>query len=732
MTIDVHAEHRAWAFGALDELERFLRDPEFEGHLEAEAESIEKRRRELREGKYRVVFLGAYNVGKSSLINAFLGDEYLPTILEECTVKITQLVRAETMKTVLHCLEPPTDDELHALTRLIDACGIGARVLGGVDAPELAIMYAGKTPRELLKTLNALVTMNADEDFPQLRTLRQKFEEVTIHLPSDALAEDIALVDSPGVHTMTETSRRIAEGIIPHCHLVICLIDSQSAGNEHNREFIESIVRQHHRKVFFIINKSDQLNADEIDLRGRRGPAKDLYRTIHGIVEEPEVFFISSLYALTASQLDQGRITLEHLDANQKIKIPFGKQRELMQAEDPGRAVAAYLLEQSDIGAFRERLHEYLYQENKEGAILELVCRFIDDSAWKYARPLEIKLELAKDVPRLAELERDRARLQEELDAFEGKARQIERDYESMAQGGHVMGADYPGYKALVWDRFTDAVVERTVMGPLAHWLDDAEHMKLLRRGGSPALKQEMEKAIDAFAREATTDIEQRVMAVESRLIGRMREAGMAADGWTLESLSAKRPEVEGVSVKRNGSAFGYGFAGMLAGGAAGAFLATQVFLNAEIDASVRCIAGAAAGGVLGLLAGLFMRPKRSEQDVREDARRMVSERVEQALIRGPEQDARQGNGSIRDQLKEALEQRRKAFETLISKSSEQVRLEIRTRIGVIAEEEARLRQKQEEVIARLEPKISALASLGREANRIAEVNAPREKQARS
>ena len=509
MSSEKHAEHRAWAFDGLDRLQAFLDDPDFEGAIDDETALLDRKRTELREGKYRVVFLGAFNVGKSTLLNAFLGDEYLPSILEECTTKITHILRGDSMRAVLRLSSPADDSAVMALTGLMQACHIAATVSLSEDASEIIIDYKNVVAKDLQNSLNALITFNADEDFPQLKEFRRKFDELVVYLPNDRIEEDIALVDSPGVHSISETNTKIVHDIIPSCHLVICLLDSQSAGNEQNRDFIESIVTHKHRKVFFVINKSDQLNPHEIDPTGRRGPAKDLFRWLGGIVSHPELFFVSSLYGVVAAQLAGRRITLDEVGDNNKIKVPFNVQQRIFDSGDPTREASAYLLEQSNFPALQNRLLEYLYTENREGAIVETVCRFINDTAWRYARPMETKVELARNVPRLTELRRQRGALQDAMQGNRDEAARLLGRFRSMASGGDVDGVAYEGYETLVANRLSTTLIEEDVMKPLRSWVANDENLKRAKAEDYRPLTAELEKQLDAFIQSAQAQINQ-------------------------------------------------------------------------------------------------------------------------------------------------------------------------------------------------------------------------------
>ena len=72
--INPHQENREWLLEALGYLEAFVaRDEDYFGDRIYETKALAYQRSVVKDGKYRVVFLGAFNVGKSTAINAFLG-----------------------------------------------------------------------------------------------------------------------------------------------------------------------------------------------------------------------------------------------------------------------------------------------------------------------------------------------------------------------------------------------------------------------------------------------------------------------------------------------------------------------------------------------------------------------------------------------------------------------------------------------------------------------------------
>lgn len=722
MNADTHAENRAWTFDALDQLEGFLEDPDFEGNEVEEREDIQRKRKDLQENKYRVVVLGAFNVGKSMLINAFLGDEYLPTVLEECTTKITHIVKADHMRTVLHLAAPATEDELNALRTVVDMCGIGAEVHPSDEGPEVFVVYSGSTPKELLKSLQTLVTSNADEDFPQLRTLRDKFDEITIELPTDLLEEDIALVDSPGVHSISETNKKITQSIIPRSHLVVCLIDSQNAGNEQNRSFIEGIVKDRNRKVFFVINKSDQLNKEEIDPKGRRGPAKDLVRSLKGIVESPELFFVSSLYSVVSSQLRKRKIGLVDLDGNNKIKVPFGMHESLLNADDPADAVAVYLSEHSNIGALKNRLLDYLYTENREVAIVEAVCRYVDGVSWKYARPLEIKLQMARDIPRLDELVAMRNDLDLSLEEEKRRHDRVLERFNAMATGGIVDGVEFPGYNGMVDQGLNEKAVEEQVAKPLEDWINNDRNFRAAKKGGYEPLRKEVDARLDAYIQHVQLELNRHAEMTEQRALESFGATRERVEAGERRFIDASRAKIGPLQAGLGGSYFGFAVVGAILGAAigVGAMGALQGWQQQEA-----LMMGGGVGAAAGLLLGLIFRAATGRKVLKRRLVQQMREKVRKVLLDGVSADG-QKVAPVREQLKQSMERRRQGFVNGVEAASDDAIAAIRRELDEVEAEEREIRREQEEVISRLEPKANMLTALGERARGIVDMRSTR------
>ena len=56
----------------------------------------------LKEQRLKILFAGQFKTGKSTLINAMLGQEVLPADVMPCTAVITEIEYAENPRAVLH------------------------------------------------------------------------------------------------------------------------------------------------------------------------------------------------------------------------------------------------------------------------------------------------------------------------------------------------------------------------------------------------------------------------------------------------------------------------------------------------------------------------------------------------------------------------------------------------------------------------------------------------------
>src|SRR5690606_29257260 len=155
--------------------------------------------------------LGEFNHGKTTFVNALLGDEVLPVGITPTTAAINHVIHAEGPRARAVLAEGGEEAlEVHSLSDWI--------TVGGARARDVAYVEVG--------------------------------------YPADILRENITLVDTPGVNDLNEQRAEITYGYVPRADAVIFLLDAGQALKDSEREFLASHVLEGSRdRMIFVLGK---------------------------------------------------------------------------------------------------------------------------------------------------------------------------------------------------------------------------------------------------------------------------------------------------------------------------------------------------------------------------------------------------------------------------------------------------------------------------------------------
>jgi GTP-binding protein EngB required for normal cell division len=175
----------------------------------------------LTQGRFNVAFLGQFKRGKSTLINAILGRNVLPTDIVPLTTAITIVQHGQK-----------------------DRC---------------TVLYGDGRREEVdPKLIGSFVS---EEGNPGNR---KGVEEVVLELPVPVLESGMRLVDTPGVGSIFELNTKVTSAYLPRIDVAVIVLggDPPISGEE------IALVRAIATKVehlFFVLNKIDQVSNQVLD-----------------------------------------------------------------------------------------------------------------------------------------------------------------------------------------------------------------------------------------------------------------------------------------------------------------------------------------------------------------------------------------------------------------------------------------------------------------------------------
>lgn len=178
-------------------------------------------------GTFRLAVLGQFKRGKSTFLNALLGERLLPTDILPVTAIPTFIYSADTLVSKVY--------------------------FAGGQPP---IAFDGASDQTLGDFLHTYVTEAGNPDN------KHQVERVEIGHPAAILEQGVVLVDTPGVGSTYLHNTEVAYRILPHCDAAIFLVSPDPPITETEIRYLREISALLPR-TFFLLNKVDHLDDDE-------------------------------------------------------------------------------------------------------------------------------------------------------------------------------------------------------------------------------------------------------------------------------------------------------------------------------------------------------------------------------------------------------------------------------------------------------------------------------------
>jgi len=235
--------------------------PDMGGHVG----TITTLRERLAEGRLHLAVLGQFKRGKSTLLNALLGEEILPS-------------------------------------SVIPLTAIPTFIRGG-EQREVAIHYQDGRPEDIFRLGSAMEMNNTliryvSEEYNPKNRLGITYVEIRHPAP---ILSDVVLIDTPGIGSTHRHNTEMTLNFLPQCDAALFLVSADPPLTEVEVGFLREI-RKKVARLFFVLNKVDYLDQDELET-ALAFLRRVLLENI-GTEKNRHIFPVSSRMGLRAREMD--------------------------------------------------------------------------------------------------------------------------------------------------------------------------------------------------------------------------------------------------------------------------------------------------------------------------------------------------------------------------------------------------------------------------------------------
>lgn len=270
----------------------FLNNLEMKGWVD----TINKLKERVKADNFKVLVVGEFKRGKSTFINALLGQEILPSYAKPCTAIINEIKWGETHRAVLHFnqdengnIKPPQDIPID-------------------EIEDYVVIKDGVSQREAINS--------------------SPHEKVEIFWQLDLCKNGVEIIDSPGLNE-NEIRQKVTLDYLATVDAILFVLTCEALASQSELDVINNtLIKAGHEDIFFVCNRFDSIRKKEREDLKKYGISRLAPLTKKG---EKRVFFISALQAL------EGRLDEDDEAVEKSGIIPLEKDLQEFLIYDRGR-----------------------------------------------------------------------------------------------------------------------------------------------------------------------------------------------------------------------------------------------------------------------------------------------------------------------------------------------------------------------------------------------------------
>ncbi len=227
-----------------------------------------------------IAVIGQFSSGKSTFLNALLGQDILPSGLTPVTAKAVRLKFA-------------------------------------------------KMPLLSVKFINGSESLLASSDLAELNKLGEQVSSMTLYAPSEILKE-INFIDTPGLNSLRDADTKETKNTLKKVSGAIWLSLANNAAKASELESIKEILKANDLKAICLINQKDKLSEEELEslLKHARQTYGELFEDIIAISSKQALLGITNNNSLLeASNFNEALKAIKECFLDKSFKENFIKAR---------------------------------------------------------------------------------------------------------------------------------------------------------------------------------------------------------------------------------------------------------------------------------------------------------------------------------------------------------------------------------------------------------------------
>ncbi|PIC96646.1 hypothetical protein CSV69_03745 [Sporosarcina sp. P26b] len=240
-----------------------------------EVKEVESLKMDLDHEQFQLIVAGEFNRGKSTFINALLGQKLLPASGIPTTAFRNIIIYSEEPNIVIYYK--------------------GQKKNKQITIEQFSDLIAPKEPY--------LEDPESQKEYDQKISELLEIDKAELGYPLELCKEGVTILDTPGLNDMNAARSYLTEELIPRTDAAIYLLSAKHPLSQLEMNFLkERLLKNCIDKVFVVINFKDALKTDE----QRNDVYTYVVKQLEGIIPSTNIYLISSLAELNRHRTENG------------------------------------------------------------------------------------------------------------------------------------------------------------------------------------------------------------------------------------------------------------------------------------------------------------------------------------------------------------------------------------------------------------------------------------------